>query len=250
MHSMFFGVRHLSPSGAWHLRRFLDKVRPKVDCSSRGSTMPKSRSSPTSRARGRSPPIAILAYTPIRSRVRTLVYPVARYSPEYQALKWAICDEHDALGRVHRSAVRHFSRSARRRGGAHGAAAEKGGGGRRRGRRYGGGQKTPSLSKSLWRPERDESIYQRIAARCGEPDYDTYWERRFEHNLEDDSYRLAAFELGKALRDEDDPPVQACRESRPREPTCAPHRRSHRRRCPSPSRSSPSSRRAFSLPRC
>src|ERR1019366_7282651 len=49
--------------------------------------------------------------------------------------------------------------------------------------------------------------YQRIAARCGEPDYDTYWERRFEHNLEDDSYRLAAYELGKALRDEDDPPV-------------------------------------------
>ena len=25
-----FGVRHLSPSGAWHLRQFLDKVRPKV----------------------------------------------------------------------------------------------------------------------------------------------------------------------------------------------------------------------------
>ena len=25
-----FGVRHLSPTGAWHLRRFLDKVRPKV----------------------------------------------------------------------------------------------------------------------------------------------------------------------------------------------------------------------------
>ena len=25
-----FGVRHLSPTGAWHLRRLLDKVRPRV----------------------------------------------------------------------------------------------------------------------------------------------------------------------------------------------------------------------------
>ena len=25
-----FGVRHLSPAGAWHLRRYLDEVRPEV----------------------------------------------------------------------------------------------------------------------------------------------------------------------------------------------------------------------------
>src|SRR5439155_363240 len=38
------------------------------------------------------PPIAILAYTDAVP-VRTLVYPVARYSPEYQAMVWA--DEND-----------------------------------------------------------------------------------------------------------------------------------------------------------
>jgi hypothetical protein len=65
----------------------------------------------------------------------------------------------------------------------------------------------PGLPQELWRPERNRSIYERIAERCGEPDYDTYWERRFEHNLEPDSYRLAAHELGKALRDEEDPPL-------------------------------------------
>src|SRR5437588_3481076 len=39
------------------------------------------------------PPIAILAYTDALP-VRTLVYPFARYSPEYQAICWA--HEHDA----------------------------------------------------------------------------------------------------------------------------------------------------------
>ena len=38
------------------------------------------------------PPIAILAYTDTLP-VRTLVYPLARYSPEYQAICWA--DDHD-----------------------------------------------------------------------------------------------------------------------------------------------------------
>src|SRR2546429_6593396 len=81
-----FGVRHLSPTGAWHLRRFLDQVRPKVvlieglaDAESLVTYITK---------KGTKPPIAILAYTD-SVPVRTLVYPVARYSPEYQAMAWA-----------------------------------------------------------------------------------------------------------------------------------------------------------------
>src|SRR5207302_1050535 len=38
--------------------------------------------------KGSRPPLAILAYTD-SVPVRTLVYPLARYSPEYQALRWA-----------------------------------------------------------------------------------------------------------------------------------------------------------------
>ncbi len=41
---------------------------------------------------------------------------------------------------------------------------------------------------------------------AGPKRYDTYWERHFEHNLSEDAYRLAAFELGRVLRDEEDPP--------------------------------------------
>src|SRR5207244_6153129 len=73
---------------------------------------------------------------------------------------------------------------------------------------HGEGPDSPApAAQDLWRPERAPSLYERIAQRCGEPDYDTYWERRFEHNLGEDSYRLTAHELGKALREEEDPPL-------------------------------------------
>lgn len=192
-----FGVRHLSPAGAWHLRRYLDHVRPKVvliegldDAASLIFDIVR---------RDTKPPIAILAYTDSQP-VRTLVYPLARYSPEYQALLWA--DEHRAraefidlpsdvfLGLQDLEA----ERAERERKKAADEATSS--------------PESPELSpQNLWRPERNESIYQRIATRCNEPDYDTYWERRFEHNVELDSYRLAAGALGKELRDEEDPPL-------------------------------------------
>src|SRR5262249_22572567 len=85
-----FGVRHLSPTGAWHLRRFLDKVRPKAVLIE-GLTDADGLIADMTR-KATKPPIAILAYTDA-APVRTLVYPIARYSPEYQAMMWA--QEHD-----------------------------------------------------------------------------------------------------------------------------------------------------------
>jgi hypothetical protein len=193
-HIHVFGVRHLSPTGAWHLHRFLDRIRPRVvlieGLDDAAGLIPDIVRPDTK------PPIAILAYTDSQP-VRTLVYPFARYSPEYQALVWA--HQHDVralfidlpsdvfLGLQDLEAER--AQRERNKGGE------------------GTDEPKDAPPQNLWRPERHESIYQRIAARCGEPDYDTYWERRFEHNLEEDSYRLAAFELGKELRAEDDPPL-------------------------------------------
>src|SRR5437868_6554138 len=81
-----FGVRHLSPGGAWHLRATLDALRPKVvlieGLSDAIDLVPDLTRS------GTKPPVAILAYTD-SVPVRTLVYPLANYSPEYQALMWA-----------------------------------------------------------------------------------------------------------------------------------------------------------------
>ena len=81
-----FGVRHLSPGGAWHLRATLDAVRPRVvliEGLADAAALVPDLTRP-----GTKPPVAILAYTD-SVPVRTLVYPLATYSPEYQALVWA-----------------------------------------------------------------------------------------------------------------------------------------------------------------
>src|SRR5690348_3417448 len=85
-----FGVRHLSPMGAWHLRAFLEGARP--DLVLVEGPDDATGLLPDVTRKETEPPIAILAYTDAQP-VRTLVYPFARYSPEYQAIGWA--HEHD-----------------------------------------------------------------------------------------------------------------------------------------------------------
>src|SRR5947209_18589590 len=80
-----FGVRHLSPAAAWHLRQLLGRVRPRlvlIEGSDDADDLIPHIVSPKSKL-----PIAILAYT-TDAPVRTFVYPLAIYSPEYQALLW------------------------------------------------------------------------------------------------------------------------------------------------------------------
>src|SRR5436190_19860024 len=89
-----FGVRHLSPAAAWHLRQFLDRVRPKlvlIEGSDDADELIPHIVSARSKL-----PIAILAYT-ADAPVRTFVYPLATYSPEYQALLW--CQENKVKAR-------------------------------------------------------------------------------------------------------------------------------------------------------
>src|SRR5882757_4952999 len=89
-----FGVRHLSPAAAWHLRQLLDRVRPKlvlIEGSDDADDLIPHIVSPKSKL-----PIAILAYT-ADAPVRTFCYPLATYSPEYQALVW--CQENKTKAR-------------------------------------------------------------------------------------------------------------------------------------------------------
>src|SRR3954464_9590530 len=89
-----FGVRHLSPAAAWHLRQLLDRVRPKlvlIEGSDDADELIPHIVSARSKL-----PIAILAYT-ADAPVRTFVYPLATYSPEYQALLW--CQENKVKAR-------------------------------------------------------------------------------------------------------------------------------------------------------
>ncbi|MEZ6133713.1 MAG: DUF5682 family protein [Pirellulaceae bacterium] len=195
-----FGVRHLSPMGAWQLRAFLDQMQPDLiliegldDATDLLSDVTRKQTAP---------PIAILAYTDTLP-VRTLVYPFARYSPEYQAILWA---------REHRKTAEFFDlpsdvflglqdaelefRERQRQAALEELQAES---------EDSASLDTEALEPGV--PERRESLYHRIAAKAGERDYDTYWERHFEHNTSRNSYMASTWELGQAIRelDEDTP---------------------------------------------
>lgn len=180
-----FGVRHLSPAGAWHLRRYLDAIRPDVVLIE--GLADATELIPQFTRRGTKPPIALLAYTDSLP-VRTLIYPMARYSPEFQAICWA--HQHDAhvefidLPSDVFLALQDIEAELR--------------------------EKEPSSPAPAAATDERASridVYHEYASRSGEPDHDTYWERHFEHNLSDDAYRLAACEFGRSLRDlEEDQP--------------------------------------------
>ncbi len=168
-----FGVRHLSPGGAWHLLDFLDRIQPDIvliEGLADADDLIPFMIDPRTR-----PPIAILAYTE-STPVRTLVYPMAEYCPEFQAMRWA--SAHDREVRFI-DLPSHIFLALQKR----------------------------TESEEGDRPDEEPdappgpSIYEQFAARAGEPDYETCWERRFEHNLSPDSYRLAAHEFGRGLRE-------------------------------------------------
>ena len=90
-HPNCFGIRHLSPAGAYHLRGFLDEKQPDLilvegpsDFNGLMDDMVREETKP---------PFAVMAFTK-DSPIRTVLYPFAEYSPEYQAIVWA--KEHGA----------------------------------------------------------------------------------------------------------------------------------------------------------
>src|SRR3954447_13232249 len=186
-----FGIRHLSPMGAWHLREFLEGARPDLvlveGLDDATGLLPDVTRKQTE------PPIAILAYTDTQP-VRTLVYPFARYSPEYQAICWS---------HAHDVPVEFFDLPSDIFLGLQDREIERLEQKRREAR-----EEPPAL---VGVPEPRPSLYQKIADLAGERDYDTYWERHFEHNPEPGSYHGATRELGRVVREleEEDPRWQA-----------------------------------------
>src|ERR1700722_18630110 len=75
-----FGVRHLSPAAAHHLHTVLDEFRPTA-------VLVEGPADATGHIRhlvhkDTKPPLALLAYTRDRP-VRSILYPLAEYSPEW-----------------------------------------------------------------------------------------------------------------------------------------------------------------------
>ena len=200
-----FGVRHLSPAAAWHLRQLLDRVRPKlvlIEGSDDADGLIPHIVSPKSKL-----PIAILAYT-TDAPVRTFCYPLATYSPEYQALVW--CQQNKAKARFMDLPSSVFLGLMDRDDGAAVVEQEKAEDTENEKKK-----EKPTLAQIVGgeaededeeaapiveeKPRRD-SVYDRVAEIAGEPDYETYWERHFEQLRAADSYLNAARGYGAELR--------------------------------------------------
>lgn len=194
------------------VRRFLDEKDPKVvliEGPADATDQLKHLAHEATR-----PPVALLAFTKVRP-VRTIVYPLAAYSPEWVALRWALEKRRevrfidlpsDVFLELHRlddektkellSAPPVAAPPTTVDAASDGEAPEA------------------SASAASLPSQKDDSQayladpYEAIAELAGEPDHDTWWERQFEHLTEPDSYRLALLELGRQLRDIEPAPAQ------------------------------------------
>ncbi|MWV42135.1 hypothetical protein GRF59_00695 [Paenibacillus sp. HJL G12] len=199
-----FGVRHLSPAGAYHIAEYLEQVQPTAvliegpsDATSEIMHLTNSSTKP---------PVAILAFTE-ELPVRTVLWPFAVYSPEYQAMHWArqhgaycafidlpsssaVClqdirgiDAGDGYGDLETDEDIEHETSEK----SDGKNDED------------DGNEEQSIPDEFGRD--GGSIYNRIAEISGEADYDTFWERGFEHNLSPDAYRQTILAYSSQMRE-------------------------------------------------
>lgn len=161
---IIFGVRHLSPAGAYHLRRLLDDVRPRLVLVEGPSDLtPQMRHIVDPKTK---PPIAIMAYTSVRP-IRTILYPFAEYSPEYQAILWAHQNGAECRFVDLPSGAFLAMRAADPK--------EEG-------------------------PDASAEVYRKLDDLSGEDDHETYWEHLIEHSRAKGAYYHGAAEFGRQLR--------------------------------------------------
>lgn len=159
---IIFGVRHLSPSGAWHLLKLLNRVRPRlvlVEGPSDFTSHIKDLTAPETK-----PPVAFLAYTQA-APIRTILYPLAEYSPEYQAIGW--CVKNNCACRFIDLPSSAFL----------------------------------ALASAVHTPGEDAAVYRKLDELSGEDDYETFWEHLIEHSRAEDAYLYGAREFGEKLRE-------------------------------------------------
>ncbi len=172
-----FGVRHLSAAAAHHLHAVLDDMQPTavlVEGPADATDLVKHFVHKDTK-----PPVAILAYTKQRP-VRSILYPLASYSPEWVALTWGVRNK---------ATVRFIDLPASVFLELHHAA-------------------PAAVDEKPAQPQASEHTvaylddpWQEIARLSGDPDHETWWERHFEHTDDPASYVRQIFEFGRGLRD-------------------------------------------------
>jgi hypothetical protein len=180
-----FGVRHLSPAAALHLEAVLEAVQPTavlVEGPADATDQLKHLVHKTTQ-----PPIAILAYTRERPG-RSILYPLASYSPEWIALTWGLRTKADTrfidlpasvFLQIHE--LPHDEEEST------------------------DGQQPETPPQPLHEVSEHTRAYlddpwTAIALLSGDPDHETWWERHFEHTAEPLAYVHAIHEFGRGLR--------------------------------------------------
>lgn len=157
----YYGVRHLSPACAYYVREFLDRTAPDIVL----IEGPSDLSALIDGLCGRKVrlPAAILAYT-TEAPVRTVMYPMAEFSPEYQAMLWA---------KKHSVPVEFCDLPS---------------------------GSILSAEENEREAADGESIYSKLEKLTG-LDTDTFWEYRFEHSENYEDFIAAAEEYGRSIRE-------------------------------------------------
>ena len=165
-HPYIFGIRHLSPAGAWHLKHFLTEKNPKLvlvegpcdfDDQLANFVLPAVK-----------PPIAVLAYTQ-ESPIKTILYPFSEYSPEYQAILWCHKNKRECRFMDLPSEVFLAFPSS-----------------------------TPSDQDG---EEQRMNVYALLDKQAGEDGHETFWERTMEHAGDTEGYYKGASTFGTELRE-------------------------------------------------
>ncbi len=196
-HPYCFGIRHLSPAGAYHLRSFLDEKQPDLilvegpsDFNGLMDDMVREETKP---------PFAVMAFTK-DPPVRTILYPFAEYSPEYQAIVWA--REHGAECRfmdlpsdvflgIQRTREEEFNKKFEPDQNEQPAQDEQP---CQNEQPVQDAQRTPPGSASA-------HVYRLLDRLRGEDSHETFWERVMEHSENHDAYRDGAETFGRQLRE-------------------------------------------------
>jgi hypothetical protein len=176
-----FGVRHLSPAAAHHLHAVLDDLRPT-------SVLVEGPADATEQIKhlvhkDTRPPLALLAYTRERP-VRSILYPLASYSPEWAALTWGVRNKADVRFIDLPAAV--FLQMHNGEPDEKEEAVEK--------------EEVKNRQASEHTVAYLDDPWGAIAQLSGDPDHETWWERHFEHTVEPAAYVRQILEFGRGLR--------------------------------------------------
>ena len=186
-----FGIRHLSPAGAYYVREYLDRICPDlvlIEGPADFTELLKDLGSEEVR-----PPVAVMAYTQ-KLPIRTILYPFALYSPEYQAILWAkehgcrcqFCDlpSEVFLGLEEQRQERWRQAMATIQEEANSP------------------EDVPK-SEGILQEEDKESrttyVYRRLDELSEDGDQETFWERTMEHARNEEGYRKGSAEFGRSL---------------------------------------------------